>query len=108
MSKPVQGVIAGVAFGLLMTGLFWPTEMRMHFGEWPSARAVTGVAIGVVIGCVRLPWPGWLIGLAFGLLISLPNAVQTRTYGLNIFIGGVAGLMIGGLIHGWKSSSPFR
>jgi hypothetical protein len=39
---------------------------------------------------VELPWPGWLIGIAFGLVISLPDAVITKAY-LPILIGGAIG-----------------
>jgi hypothetical protein len=58
-------------------------------------------AIGLVIGCVQLPWPGWALGLFFGLLLSLPSAIVTKTYAPILIVGGVGGLVIGGLIHGW-------
>ncbi len=34
------------------------------------------LAIGLVIGCVQLSsWPGWAVGVLFGLLLSLPDAI---------------------------------
>lgn len=62
--------------------------------EFPDKRAallgafLDRFAIGFVIGCVRLEWPGWLVGLAFGLLLSLPSAVITKSY-IPILVGGV-------------------
>ena len=59
-------------------------------------------AIGFTIGCVQLPWPGWLTGLLFGLLLSLPDALVTKAYAPILVIGAVGGLLIGGILHGWK------
>ena len=57
--------------------------------------------IGLVIGCVKMPWPGWAIGVLFGLLLSLPDAIITKAYAPILIVGGLGGLIIGGLIHGW-------
>jgi hypothetical protein len=62
-------------------------------------------AIGFVIGCVQLPgWPGSLVGLLFGLLISLPDAIITHKYVPIVILDGIGGLIIGGLIHGWRAN----
>ena len=100
MSHAILGVIAGLVFGALTVGLM----ARMPF---PDKRAALSAAfverfgIGVVIGCVTLSWPGWLIGAAFGLLLSIPSAVITKAYAPILIIGSLGGLIIGGLIHGW-------
>lgn len=62
---------------------------------------VDRLGIGIVIGCVQLPWSGWLEGLLFGLLLSLPSAVITKAYVPILVGGGLGGLVIGGLLHGW-------
>jgi len=62
-------------------------------------------AIGLVIGCVQLPGPGWAVGLGFGLLLSLPSAIVTKAYVPILVIGGLGGLVIGGLLHGWGSAA---
>jgi len=67
----------------------------------PSAAFVDRFAIGVVIGCVQLPWPGWATGLTFGLLLSLPSAMITKAYASVLVVGALGGLIIGGVIHGW-------
>ncbi len=98
----VLGIIAGVAFGAVDVGLMLPMS-------FPDKRAAllgaftSRFAIGFVIGCVQLPsWPGWLIGLVFGALISLPDAIVTHKYVPILVLGGIGGLIIGGLIHGWR------
>ena len=102
MSKLVLGVIAGLGFGaldvVLMLPMSFPDKTRARLGAFTSR-----FAIGFVIGCVRLPgWPGWLVGLLFGLLISLPDAIITHKYVPILALGGIGGLIIGGLIHGWR------
>src|SRR5438477_11450323 len=102
MSKMLLGLIGGLICAALDVGLMLP----MSFPD--KATALLGAftsrfAIGFVIGCVRLPsWPGWLVGLLFGLLISLPDAIITHKYIPILVLGGIGGLVIGGLIHGWK------
>jgi hypothetical protein len=104
MSKMLLGLIAGTVFGAVAVGLMLP----MSFPD--KTRALLGAfssrfAIGFVIGCVHLPgWPGWLIGLVFGLLISLPDAIITHKYLPILIVGGIGGLVIGGLIHGWRAN----
>ncbi|HET6887497.1 MAG TPA: hypothetical protein VFH87_06185 [Candidatus Udaeobacter sp.] len=62
-------------------------------------------AIGFVIGCVHLPgWPGWLVCLLFGLLISLPDAIITHKYVPILILGGNRRSDYWGLIHGWKAN----
>jgi hypothetical protein len=100
MSHQLLGVIAGLIFGVLTVGLM----ARMAFPDKNAALSAAFVerfAIGVVIGCVQLAWPGWLVGLLFGLLLSIPSAIITKTYAPILVMGSLGGLVIGGLIHGW-------
>ena len=88
MSKSVLGLIAGILFGALDVGLMlpisFPDKTTALLGAFTSR-----FAIGLVIGCVQLPgWPGWLIGLLFGLLISLPDAIITHKYLPILVLGG--------------------
>ncbi|HEX8076954.1 MAG TPA: hypothetical protein VF511_03995 [Chthoniobacterales bacterium] len=41
--------------------------------------------------------------MLFGLLISLPDAIITTKYAPILRMGAIGGLIIGGLIHGWKA-----
>lgn len=100
MSHQLLGVIGGLIFGVLTVGLM----ARMAFPDKKaalSAAFVERVAIGVVIGCVQLAWPGWLIGLLFGLLLSIPSAIVTKAFAPILVMGSLGGLVIGGFIHGW-------
>lgn len=105
MSNPKWGLLAGLVFGAVSVAMMLPMS-------FPDKRAALlgaftdRFAIGLVIGCVQLPWPGWLVGLAFGLLLSLPSAIVTKAYVPILVIGGIGGLVIGGLIHGWGGKLP--
>jgi len=101
VSSVLWGAVAGVVFGAVSVGLMLP----MPFPDKPAALLAAFVdrfAIGLVIGCVRLPWPGWAVGVFFGLLLSLPSAIITKAYAPILIIGGLGGLVIGGFIHGWR------
>ncbi|MDH5537073.1 MAG: hypothetical protein OEZ08_16100 [Betaproteobacteria bacterium] len=101
MSSALWGVVAGVVFGAIAIGVMLP----MSFPDKQAALlgAFTNrFGIGLVIGCVQLSLPGWAVGLLFGLLLSLPSAIITKAYAPILVIGGLGGLVIGGLIHGWR------
>jgi hypothetical protein len=63
-----------------------------------TAAFIARFGIGFAIGAARLPWPGWAIGLVFGLLLSIPDAIITKAYGPIIGLGAVGGTIIGGII----------
>src|SRR5438105_13500593 len=100
MSNPLWGLVCGVVFGCFSAGMMLP----MCFPDKTAALLgafLNRFAIGFVIGCVQLPWPGWAVGLVFGLLLSLPDAIITNAYVPILVIGAVGGTLIGGIIHGW-------
>ncbi len=51
--------------------------------------------IGLETDCVRLSWPGWAVGLFFGLLLSLHDAIITKVY---------APILVLGCAGGWSSA----
>jgi hypothetical protein len=107
MTNPVRGAAAGLAFGAVAAGMMLP----MEFPDKPAAIAAAFLhrfGVGLVIGCVRLGWPGWAVGLFFGALLSLPDAIITKAYAPILSLGAAGGLLIGGLIHGWRSSDDGR
>jgi len=75
--------------------------------EFPDKRAallgafIDRFAIGFVIGCVKLGWPAWLIGLTFGLLLSLPAAIITKAYAPILIAGTLGGVLIGFIVGRW-------
>jgi hypothetical protein len=104
MSKTGWGAVAGLIFGALSAGLMIPMQ-------FPDKRAallgafLNRFAIGFVISCVRLPWPGWAVGLFFGVLLSLPDAIITKAFAPILILGAIGGAVIGGLLHGWVAVS---
>lgn len=101
MANLTGGLISGLIFGVVTVGLMLP----MQFPDKTTALLAAFInrfGIGLVIGCVRLPWPGWMIGTVFGLLLSVPGAMITKAYAPIIVVGAVGGLVIGGVLHGWK------
>lgn len=102
MSNVMAGVISGIVFGAVSVGMMLP----MSFPDKRTALIAAFISrfgIGFVIGCVTLPsWPGWAIGLLFGVLLSLPSALITKAFAPILIIGAIGGAIIGGIIHGWK------
>ena len=58
-------------------------------------------AIGFVVGAVNLSWPGWIVGLVVGLLLSLPDAIITKAYVPILAMGAIGGTVIGFVIGRW-------
>jgi hypothetical protein len=54
-----------------------------------------------VIGAATLPLSGWLTGLIFGLLLSLPDAIITKAYAPILGLGTIGGLIIGAVVAAW-------
>jgi hypothetical protein len=82
MSRVVLGAICGLAFGAIDVGIMLP----MTFPDKKAAITAAFIArfgIGFVIGSSCLPWPGWCVGLLFGLLLSIPDAIITKSYAPN-------------------------
>ena len=97
MGNLTGGLISGLIFGAVVVGMMLP----MQFPD-KTAAFISRFGLGLVIGCVQLPWPGWLIGLVFGLLLSIPDALITKAYAPILIIGSIGGTIIGGILHGWK------
>ena len=101
MSPLLAGLISGLLFGAIDVGLMLP----MSFPDKRTALLgafFSRFAIGLVIPLIQLPWPGWLVGFTFGLLLSLPDALITKAYPPILIGGAIGGVIIGGLTHGWK------
>src|SRR6266568_3639161 len=97
MSRITLGIICGLVFGAVDIGIMLP----MSFPDKPAAITAAFIArfaIGFVIGAARLPWPGWAVGLLFGLLLSVPDAIITKAYAPIIGMGVVGGTIIGIII----------
>jgi hypothetical protein len=92
------GVIFGVASALSMVPLTFPDKPAAL-----TAAFVNRFAIGFAIGAAQLPWPGWLVGLTFGLLLSVPDAIITRAWAPIVGMGAVGGTLIGVAVSHWAA-----
>ncbi|PYU30384.1 MAG: hypothetical protein DMG28_19045 [Acidobacteria bacterium] len=100
MSRVMLGVVCGLAFGALDVAIMLPMS-------FPDKRAailgafINRFAIGFVVGAVNLSWPGWIVGLVVGLLLSLPDAIITKAYVPILAMGAIGGTVIGFVIGRW-------
>jgi hypothetical protein len=100
MSSLSIGVLGGVIFGVVAVLGMLPLE-------FPDKRAaltaafLNRFAIGFAIGAAQLPWPGWTVGLAFGLLLSIPEAIITKAWRPIIGMGALGGALIGLAVSWW-------
>ena len=97
MSRILLGVVCGLVFGVIDVGIMMP----MSFPDKRAAITAAFIArfgIGFAIGAARLPWPNWVVGLSFGLLLSIPDAIITKAYAPIIGMGALGGTVIGILV----------
>jgi hypothetical protein len=100
MSSLTIGLLGGVIFGIVAILSMLPLE-------FPDKRAaltaafVNRFAIGFVIGAAQLAWPAWAVGLTFGLLLSLPEAIITKAWAPIIGMGALGGVLIGVAVGRW-------
>lgn len=102
MSKAMLGLLCGLLFGAVSVATMIPLRFEDKRAAMLGAF-INRFAIGVVIGVAALPLPGWLIGLLFGLLLSLPDAIITKAYAPIIGLGTIGGLIIGFVVGNWGS-----
>ena len=98
MSRLMLGTICGLVYGALsaasMIPLSFPDKRAALLGAF-----INRFSIGVVIGAVTLPWPGWMIGLVIGVLLSLADAIITKAYAPILVLGAVGGTLIGWIVQ---------
>ena len=100
MSRLILGSICGLIFG----GLVVLTMLPMEFTDKTAALAgafLNRFGVGFVIGAADIRLPGWLQGIIFGLLLSLPDAIITKAYAPIIVLGLLGGAVIGFIVHRW-------
>lgn len=98
MSRLALGAICGLVYGALsaasMIPLTFPDKRAALLGAF-----VNRFSIGLVIGATALPWPGWATGLVIGVLLSLADAIITRTYVPILLLGAAGGSLIGWIVQ---------
>src|SRR5436309_384216 len=94
MSRIYLGVICGLVFGGLDVALMIP----LNFPDKRAAMLGAFIArfgLGFVICNIKLPWPGWIVGIFLGILLSLPDAIITKAMAPILASGAIGGLIIG-------------
>lgn len=98
MPRLLLGTICGLVYGALsaasMLPLSFPDKRAALLGAF-----INRFSIGFVIGAVTLSWPGWLSGLAIGVLLSLADAIITKVYAPILIVGAVGGTLIGWIVQ---------
>src|SRR5215208_4703968 len=94
MSSLSVGVLSGLVFGVVAVLTMLPLEFPDKTAAL-SAAFLNRLAIGVAIGAVQIAWPGWAVGLMFGLLLSVPEAIITKAWAPIVGMGAVGGVLIG-------------
>ena len=100
MSKIVLGIVCGVVFGAVSVGTMIPLNLEDKRTAMAGAF-VNRFSIGFVIGATNLPMAGWLSGLLFGLLLSLADAIITKSWIPIIVLGAIGGIAIGFVVGAW-------
>jgi hypothetical protein len=94
MTHLTYGLVSGVVFGALAAAPMF----KMTFADKRaaiSAAFLERLGIGLVVALVSIPWPSWVTGLAFGILLSLPSALITKARIPILVVGAVGGVVIG-------------
>ena len=100
MSSLSVGVLGGLIFGTLAALTMLPLEFADKRAAL-TAAFLNRFAIGFAIGAAELAWPGWVVGLTFGLLLSLPEAIITKAWAPIIGMGALGGMLIGLAVSHW-------
>lgn len=102
MSSLLLGTLAGVLFGsitvLLMLPLTFDDKRAAMVGAF-----INRFSIGFVIGAAPhlFSLPAWISGLLFGLLLSLADAIITKSYLPLLVLGAFGELLIGLAVSLW-------
>ena len=94
MTHLTYGLVSGSVLGALAIGPMF----KMTFADKRaaiSAAFIERLGIGLVIALVSVPWPSWVTGLTFGVLLSLPSALITKARVPILLVGAIGGLVIG-------------
>jgi hypothetical protein len=102
MSSLSVGVFGGVLFGAIAVLSMLPRSIPDKRAAL-TAAFLNRFAIGFAVGAAHLAWPGWAVGLTFGLLLSVPDAIITKAWGPIMGMGAVGGTLIGLAVRHWGS-----
>jgi hypothetical protein len=96
MSRLTFGLIAGTAYGAVAVATMLPLTFTDKRAALLGAF-LNRFAIGLLIPLVTVSAPRWAIGLALGLLLSVPDGLITKAFAPIVGMGAIGGLLIGWL-----------
>ena len=102
MNKILLGALSGIIFGIIAVLMMIPMKFEDKRNAMLGAF-INRFAIGFLIGASSLPIPTWAQGLVIGFLLSLPDAIITKSWAPIIGVGVIGGLIIGLVIGQWGS-----
>ena len=97
MSRIVLGLVCGIVFSAVSVATMIPLPLKDKKITMAGAF-VNCFAIGFVTGATTLPLPMWGSGLLFGVLLSLPDAIITKSWIPIMVLGAIGGLACGAVI----------
>src|SRR5262245_65447660 len=100
MPKLFLCIICAVDYGLSYAATMIPLEFSDNKAAILGAF-INRFSIGFVIGISTLPMPDWAQGLLIGLLLSLADAIISKTYAPILGLGAIGGLIIGVIVQKW-------
>src|ERR1700740_388495 len=99
MTRVQLGIMCGLIYGALsaafMLPLDFPDKRAAILGALLNRFGIA-VAIGYAMGEGR---KGWLVGLVLGILLSLPDAIVTKSYAPILIFGALGGTLIGWIVE---------
>lgn len=100
VNRALLGILMGLAIGsvavLTMLPVKFPDRKTALLGAFASRFAIGFLAVNVL-----LPLPFALSGVVVGLLVSIPDAVITKTYAPIIVTGMIFGALAAWAGHAW-------
>jgi hypothetical protein len=102
VNRVLLGILLGLAVGVVDVLLMLP----MKFPDKPTALAgafCSRFAIGFIAANVTLPIHQVVAGALVGLLISIPDAIITKSYVPIIVTGLIFGALAGWAAHAWAT-----
>lgn len=100
MNRILLGLLLGLAAGVVDVLPMLP----MKFPDKPTALAgafFSRFAIGFLAANVRMPFHPVFAGAIAGLLISIPDAIITKSYAPILITGVIFGALAGWAAHAW-------
>lgn len=101
MSAITLGLICGAGFGIIDVGIMIPMKMgnRRQKTEALVGAFIERFMLGFLIPTTRLGLNPIVVGVLFGLGLSVPTALITLAYIPITAIGVVGGIIIGIITH---------